>query len=44
MNKNPERPENMEEVMSKTFNPNFETEMEKYKKTQKKILQEVFGE
>lgn len=43
MNKNPSCPKNMNEIMSKTFNPNFKTEIEKYQEKQKKILKEIFG-
>jgi len=42
MNKNPERPENMDEIMSKIFNPNFKTEKENYQEKQKKILEGIF--
>lgn len=44
MNKNPNRPENMDEIMSQTFNKNFETEIEKYHKAQKKLTKEIFGD
>lgn len=47
MNKNPERPNNMNEVMSKVSNPNYKkplTKMEKYWETQARIIKEIFGE
>jgi hypothetical protein len=44
MNKLPSRPKNMNEIMSSVFNPAFETEFEKYKRTQDKITREIFGE
>ena len=46
MNKNPTRPrgELMEEIMSKTFNPLYKTDLEKYKAKQKKILKEIFND
>jgi hypothetical protein len=48
MNKNPERPQKIDEIMSKTFNPNFKTQVEKeieqYKKNQEKILKTIFND
>lgn len=51
MNKNPIRPENMDEIMSQVFNPKFkqsqpkvetsDTELSKYWKNQKLILKKV---
>lgn len=51
MNKNPTRPENMDEIMSQVFNPKFkqkqpkvetsDTELSKYWKNQKLILKRI---
>ena len=46
MNKNPEKPKQIDELMSSVFNPNYK-EMKKdseYWKVQKKIKKEIFGE
>jgi hypothetical protein len=48
MNKNPERPKNMNEVMSLVSNPNYKTkkekEMEAYKRQQKALTKSIFGD
>jgi len=43
MNQNPERPKNMNEILSQALNPK-EKEFEKHKRIQEKIIMEVFGE
>lgn len=45
-NRNPKRPrgELMDELMSKTFNPLYKTDKQKYKDQQKKLLKEIFEE
>jgi hypothetical protein len=46
MNKNPTRPKGklMDNLMSKTFNPLYKTDLEKYREKQKKITKEIFEE
>jgi len=46
MNKNPKRPrgELMDEIMSKTFNPLYKTDKQKYDAKQKQILKEIFND
>ena len=41
-NKNPERPLDMNNIMEQCFNPLFKTNVQKYKETQKEILNEIF--
>ncbi len=41
MNKNPKRPKDMDEIMSKVFNPNFKSEKEMALMKTKKIIQEL---
>lgn len=46
MNKNPERPDDIDEIVSECFNPNYKkklSKMEKYHKVQKEIEREIFG-
>lgn len=43
MNKNPDRPKNMNELMSECFNPNYKKKKKgKYWEAQEEILKEIF--
>lgn len=42
MNKNPERPENMNDIMSSVFNKGYLTEEQKYKRQQEELLKSIF--
>lgn len=48
MNKNPERPENMDDIISGVFNPKSKNKkspgLEKYFQTQKQIERDIFGD
>ena len=42
MNKNPERPDNINDIMSSCFDPNYKKKKGKYWEVQEKILESIF--
>jgi len=44
MNKNPERPKNIDKIISNLLNPKKKKQKSKYWETQEKILRSVFKE